>query len=196
MTNVSVPTSNITESNDVEATVAALIASYVDDPFMRWLFPDTQQYLRNFPSFVLTFGGKAFVRQSAYLAGQNCAAALLLPPRVRPDPYVVAEFIAWTLPKSQHEAFSEFANRGACYEPTEPHWRLALMGVDPNYRRHHIGITLLKRSLLACDAAHLPVYLEASPISVPFYQKEGFDILGEIRSGAIPPLVPMLRTAR
>jgi GNAT superfamily N-acetyltransferase len=196
MTNTAIPTSTITTSDDVEATVAALIASYVDDPFMRWLFPDTKQYLRSFPSFVLTFGGKAIVRQSAYLAGQNWAAALLLPPRIRPDPYAITELISWTLPKSQHDAFSEFSNRGARYQPTEPHWRLALMGVDPNYRRRHIATSLLKHSLLACDAAHLPVYLEASPMSVALYQKEGFEPLGEIRIGAIPPLVPMLRSAR
>lgn len=40
-------------------------------------------------------------------------------------------------------------------------------------------------------------YLEASkPDNVPFYQQHGFEATGEIRVGAAPPVVPMLRRPR
>ena len=59
------------------------------------------------------------------------------------------------------------------------------------------GAALMRHALARCDREALPAYLEASkPQNVPFYQRFGFEVLGEIQVGAAPPLTPMLRQPR
>ena len=48
-----------------------------------------------------------------------------------------------------------------------------------------------------CDAEHAPAYLESSkPDNVPYYQRFGFEITGEITPPGGPTLIPMWRAAR
>ncbi|MFQ5758001.1 MAG: hypothetical protein ACE5H7_18160, partial [Acidiferrobacterales bacterium] len=52
------------------------------DPAARWLWPNPQQYLTHFPSFVKAFGGQAFSHKSAYYVDGYAGAALWLSPEV------------------------------------------------------------------------------------------------------------------
>jgi hypothetical protein len=55
----------------------------------------------------------------------------------------------------------------------------------------------MRHALGRCDRECALAYLEASkPDNVPFYQRFGFEVMGEIRVGAAPPLTPMLRRPR
>jgi hypothetical protein len=48
------------------------------------------------------------------------------------------------------------------------------------------------------DAEHAPAYLESSnPVNVPYYQRFGFEITGDITlPNGGPKLIPMWRAAR
>ncbi|MFO0690820.1 MAG: GNAT family N-acetyltransferase [Myxococcota bacterium] len=65
--------------------------------------------------------------------------------------------------------------------PLEPHWYLAVLGVDPAYQRRGLGTRLLDGLCgLAC-AEPGPIYLESDrPESVDFYRARGFECLGEL----------------
>ena len=44
------------------------------------------------------------------------------------------------------------------------------------------------------DASHLPAYLETpNPRTIPFYERHGFEVVGEARAGACPPVAFMAR---
>ena len=85
----------------------------------------------------------------------------------------------------------------ATYHPTEPHWYLPLIGVDPAHQGEGHGDALMVYALARCDRDRAPAYLESSnPRNIPFYRRHGFEPLGAIQVGSSPTLVPMLRRPR
>jgi ribosomal protein S18 acetylase RimI-like enzyme len=85
----------------------------------------------------------------------------------------------------------------AKYHPTDPHWFLPLIGVDPAHRGKGLGDTLMTHALLRADRDHVAAYLESTnPRNMSLYRRHGFDVLGTIQVGSSPPLVPMLRQPR
>lgn len=84
------------------------------------------------------------------------------------------------------------------HHPEEPHWYLAVIGSDPEVRGKGCGQALMNSRLDRCDTEHAPAYLESSdPDNVPYYQRFGFEVTGEIKlPDGGPSLVPMWRPAR
>jgi ribosomal protein S18 acetylase RimI-like enzyme len=81
--------------------------------------------------------------------------------------------------------------------PREPHWYLPQIGVDPTAQGRGLGAALMRHALARCDQERALAYLEASkPANVPFYQRHGFEVTGEIRVGAAPVIMPMARRPR
>ncbi|MBK7951345.1 MAG: GNAT family N-acetyltransferase [Deltaproteobacteria bacterium] len=66
--------------------------------------------------------------------------------------------------------------------PLEPHWYLAVLGVDPEYQGRGIGTQLIDGLRALAHTESLPIYLESDrPESVAFYRARGFETLGELR---------------
>ncbi|PQM45989.1 hypothetical protein C1Y40_03849 [Mycobacterium talmoniae] len=82
--------------------------------------------------------------------------------------------------------------------PEEPHWYLAVIGSDTAVRGRGFGQALMRSGLARCDADHAPAYLESSKAdNVPYYQRFGFDVTGEIVvPGGGPTLWKMWRPPR
>jgi predicted GNAT family N-acyltransferase len=82
--------------------------------------------------------------------------------------------------------------------PEEPHWYLMIIGTDPSVRGKGFGQALMRSRLDRCDDEHAPAYLEASkPELVPYYQRFGFEVSGEINlPDGGPNMWPMWRTPR
>ena len=82
------------------------------------------------------------------------------------------------------------------HHPQEPHWYLAIIGVDAAHQSKGLGTRLLQGALARCDEEGLIAYLESSnPANIPLYERHGFRVATEIRSGDAPPMFPMLRPA-
>ncbi len=80
------------------------------------------------------------------------------------------------------------------YHPSEPHWYLPLIGVDPTREAKGYGSALLKHALAQCDDEKQLAYLESSkPSNLPLYERHGFEILGTIQVRSSPPIWPMAR---
>ena len=70
---------------DSGALFDTLTLAFSADPFVRWMFPDTQQYLRAFPSFAKAIGGDAISAGTAFKAGGTGGTGLWLSPGSDPD---------------------------------------------------------------------------------------------------------------
>lgn len=191
---MAIPTIKIATASDEEYVIDVVVRSFAADPAARWGWPDQRQYFMHFPSFVRAFGGMAFTHRTAYYVDGYAAAALWLPPNVHPDEDKLISLVQRTVPEEiQKDFFPVFEQMGR-YHPSEPHWYLPLTGVDPLQQGKGFGSALLQHALIQCDRDRKPAYLEStSPKSVPFYKRQGFEVLGTIQAGTSPPIFPMLR---
>ncbi|MEZ4334476.1 MAG: N-acetyltransferase [Myxococcota bacterium] len=177
--------------------IHALTLAFVRDPVMRWLFPTPEAYLTHFPRFAAAFGGPAFGAGTAWLYGDGSGAALWLPSGVHPDGDAIATVVLGAIEPAKHEAAGALMQQMAEYHPEEPHWYLAILGVDAARQGQGQGAALMREALARCDEEGRMAYLESSnPANVSFYQRHGFEIVGEIQAGDAPVSLPMRRPAR
>jgi ribosomal protein S18 acetylase RimI-like enzyme len=96
----------------------------------------------------------------------------------------------------QKDFFPVFQQMGR-YHPSEPHWYLPLVGVDPSQQGKGFGSALLQYALIQCDRESKLAYLESSNSkNIPLYQRHGFELLGTIQTGTSSSIFPMLRRPR
>jgi ribosomal protein S18 acetylase RimI-like enzyme len=191
------PIIKIATASDAAPAIAVVVLAFSADPAARWTWPDPQQYLRHFPSFVQAFGGKAFAHGSAYCVDGYAGVALWLPPEIHPDEDALITLLQRTMPEPIHkDGFAVFEEMGR-YHPKEPHWYLPLVGVDPFHQGKGYGSALLQHALIPCDRDKKLAYLESTnPKNIPLYERHGFAVLGTIQVGTSPPIFPMLRKPR
>ena len=73
--------------------------------------------------------------------------------------------------------------------PREPHWYLALLGVDPRFQRQGVGQALVQAVLSRCDEEGLPAYLETQKEeNLAFYGRFGFSERKRVEVGEGPPI--------
>jgi ribosomal protein S18 acetylase RimI-like enzyme len=182
---------------DEQLAADIIVLAFAADPVSRWTWPDPRTYLAAMRRMVRAFGGKAFALGSADCVGDYAGAALWLPPGTEPDQEAMGEIMQSTLTPEQLEKVMAVFRQMADYHPHEPHWYLPLIGVDPAQQGKGLGDALMAHALARCDQDRTPAYLESSnPRNISLYRRHGFEVLGEIRAGASPPIVPMLRRAR
>lgn len=181
-------------ASDEAGVIGVLTLAFSSDPMARWSQPDPQQYLTHFPAIAKAFGGKAFPQDTAYFADGYAGAALWLPPGFSPDEETMIGLVKRTAPNAiKDEIFGVFEEM-AKYHPTEPHWYLPLIGVDPTQQGNGIGSALMKHALIPCDRDGTLAYLESSnPRNISLYERCGFKVVGEIQVGSSPTMRPMLR---
>jgi len=192
------PRSIVSAAPADEARVLSILATaFSSDPVSRWALPESHQYLTYFPQIVQRMGGAAFKHGSAYCTDDFLGASLWLPPGVHPDQEGVGEVAERAVAPAEQEKVFGFREQRAEYHPTEPHWYLPFIGVDPVMQGAGYGSALLKYALVFADRDKLPAYLEAtSPASRRLYERHGFEAIGEVQAGDSPTLWPMLRKPR
>jgi ribosomal protein S18 acetylase RimI-like enzyme len=182
-----------TES-ELESVIDALKLAFVCDPATRWVWPDPHKYLLYFSNFAKAFGGKAFANKSAHYVGNYSGTALWLPPNVDPDVDTLLRLLQETTSEEVQAIVPQVFEKMGSYHPSEPHWYLPLLGVDPLYHNKGLGSTLLKYATAKFDGDNVLAYLESSnPRNIPLYERHGFKVLGTIQVNQFPPIVPMLR---
>jgi ribosomal protein S18 acetylase RimI-like enzyme len=187
----------VADASEKEAVTAILMLAFATDPPTRWLFPKARDFVALYPRFAAAFGGRAFEHDTAFITDDGAAAALWLPPGTAPDGDTLGAIIQEAMAASGRQPDGEIGERMAAYHPTEPHWYLPLIGVDPARQGRGLGSALLTHALALVDADRSVAYLESSNIkNVPLYERFGFEVLGVIEGPDFPPLYPMLRPAK
>jgi hypothetical protein len=54
------------QTGDQASVIGTRVSAFIGDPVERWLWPDAQQYLTYFPTFIAAFGCEAFARQTVW----------------------------------------------------------------------------------------------------------------------------------
>ena len=180
--------------DDEVAAIATVVLAFAADPVTRWTWPHSHQYLAAMPRFVRAFGGSAFTYGGGYCTSEYTGAALWLPPGVHPDEGALGELMKSTASAAAREEGPAIFELMTKHHPTEPHWYLPLIGVDPAHQGKGHGDALMRYALERCDRDKVPAYLESTnPRNISLYQRHGFKAVGTIQAGSSPTLVPMLR---
>jgi len=184
-------------ASDREQIIDLLVLAFSADPIERWLYPNPRAYLQHFPIFLSAFTARAFDSATAYYVDGYSAAALWLPPNVHLDEEPIVAALEQTVEKQKQADTLALVEQMGRYHPDEPHWYLALMGVDAAQQGQGFGSMLLQHTLPSCDSDRALAYLESTnPKNIPLYERHGFELLGTIQVGATPPMFPMLRRPR
>lgn len=187
----------IATRTDEAPVIDVITLGFSSDPMARWSLQDPRVYLTHFPAIVRAFGGKAFDEGSAWCVEGYAGAALWLPPGAEPDSEALEELLETHAPAHIRSDMNGVFDQMAVYHPTEPHWYLPLIAVDPARQGQGHGSALLREGLERCDRDGLLAYLESSnPRNITLYQRHGFEVMGTIQVGSSPPLTPMSRKPR
>src|SRR5687768_16735277 len=183
--------------DEMPHAVAAIVAAFLIDPAARFAWPAARDYLKAMPLAIREFAGACFEHGTAYISADFCGAALWLPPGVEPNGQALEKVFRDTAkPEHMDDLLATFEKMDQSH-PKEAHWYLPQIGVEPNAQGKGIGAELMRHALARCDRERALAYLEASkPQNIPFYQRYGFEVTGEIQIGAAPVVTPMLRRPR
>jgi ribosomal protein S18 acetylase RimI-like enzyme len=191
------------QKSDVKALSQTLARAFNEDPIMTWMLPDDKRRAKGLPRMFAT------MTRHHFLGGGGCevardgslgAAALWDPPgrwkQSGREELRMMPGIIWALGR-RVQVGRQIAELMKETHPEEPHWYLAVIGSDPTVRGAGFGQALMRSRLDRCDAEHAPAYLESSnPDNVPYYQRFGFEVTGEIKPNGGPSMWPMWRAPR
>ena len=163
-----------------------LARAFHDDPVFGWFFPAEGSRHRRLQRFFVTELHRESLRHGAVEVaradGRVAGAAVWFPPGTSFGTEVSALPGYLRAFGRRLAAVSQFQSVAVHARPREePHWYLAIIGVDPVRQGYGVGAALLRSRLRRCDEEGLPAYLESSKLeNVPLYQHFGFRVTGTL----------------
>jgi ribosomal protein S18 acetylase RimI-like enzyme len=177
--------------------VAAIVAAFLTDPLARFAWPSPHAHLRGMALAAREFAGAGFEHGTAYVSADFCGTALWLPPGAHPNGEALERVFRDTAPPEHLDDLLGIFEQMEQWHPEEPHWYLAMVGVEPNAQGKGLGASLMRHAVARCDQERALAYLESSnPRNIALYLRHGFEVMGEIRVGAGPLVTPMIRRPR
>ena len=163
----------------------ALARAFYDDPVMSWFFPDDSRRMRQLERGFALFMRRVYLQHDeCYTTNGVVGGSLWAPPgKWHLSPFAQLRL----LPRMAAVAGRDLPRlmRGLGYieskHPTEPHYYLGPLGVEPEWQGKGIGSELMRPVLERCDRKGVPAYLEAStPRNRALYLRNGFKVLEEV----------------
>lgn len=173
--------------------------AFVDDPVMRWLIPDDEEYERDHQVVFGNIARRWLATESLWCTDDGVAIAGWVPPgrpEVEPEGVVPHEHPDWRI--ARFVALNEAMGANT---PEEPHWYLNMLATHPDWQRQGLGGALMAAVFDIADSDGLACYLETeTEVNVAYYRRHGFEVRSEwdLRTDDSegPHMWGMLRPAR
>jgi ribosomal protein S18 acetylase RimI-like enzyme len=191
---------------DLPRAAAVVARAFHDDPVFEWALPGSDRRARVLPTFFATVTRLAMYCEETYTTSDISGVAIWYPPDPPPATRTqLRESGMLNLPDAfgrddykRFRAGIDVLERLHKRDMPQPHWYLAVLGIDPSMQGRGIGSALIVPILERADLAGLPCYLETEKeINLAFYRRHGFEVIVEDN---IPDNGPrfwtMLRTCR
>jgi ribosomal protein S18 acetylase RimI-like enzyme len=178
--------------NESARLAATLARAFDGDPQMQWVLPDKARRMpiaeRGFDLYLRKLW---FAQDECYTTDGIAGAAIWNSPGGWHVPILRQLALLPAMTAIYRRFLPRLGRAIATLEsnhPTERHYYLPFVGVDPRWQGRGIGAALMRPVLDRCDAEGMPAYLEAStPRNRALYERHGFEVIEEFELGAGAP---------
>lgn len=172
---VTIRKASVTDLRRVARTASL---AFFDDPVMRWLIPDDDDYETNHQVLFGNIARGWLATDTLWCTDDVAAMAGWVPPG-RPE-VEVEDRIPHEHPEWRLARFAALRDVLGANTPDEPHWYLNLLATHPDWQRQGLGAALMAVVFEVADADGLPCYLETeTEVNVAYYRRHGFDVRSE-----------------
>ena len=165
-------------SSDIGRIARTASRAFADDPVMRWLVPDDQDYETNHQAMFGNIARRWLATDSLWCTDDVAAIAGWVPPgrpEVEPEDLVELQHPDWRL--ARFAALREFMGANT---PPEPHRYLNMQATHPDWQRQGLGAALMRQGFRVADEVGVPCYLETETVeNVAYYRHHGFEVRSE-----------------
>ncbi len=187
-------------ADGIDAMAQSLARAFTDDPLTTWLFPSAEGRARKLPAFFRSLLRASFPFGEVYSTRDHRGVAIWNPPGTFPLGRLADAWVGLTTARLVGPRILS-CSRGLLYfvghHPKERHWYLQMLGTDPDFQGAGRGSAVMTPVLERCDREGERVYLESSKErNIPFYERHGFEVAGEMRVPGGPVVWPMWREPR
>lgn len=174
------------QAQQIQAASEVLAKAFENDPLFGYIFPkDDQTRMGKMKQLFIASLRYSQPFDSIYTTDTLKGVAIWIPPGKYPISLWRTIQLALTLPfklgwGAMGRGMQLFNKIEECHQECmpEPHWYLAVLGVNPVYQNQGVGGRLLEPILKQADRENLPCYLETDgEKNVSFYQKRGFEVV-------------------
>jgi GNAT superfamily N-acetyltransferase len=185
---------------DVEPLAAMLTRAFHDDPVTAWVYAREGRRAHWSRRFFRWQVRRLLDQDVTWTVEDRAGAALwALPGRWREETRDTLSLLRQTLPGVLPRLPRVLAglSQVEVRHPEEPHFYLAVLGVDPARQGSGLGSQVIRPGLDLCDAERLPAYLETGKErNLAFYGRHGFDVLDRLDLPKGPPVWFLWREPR
>lgn len=180
-------------TSDEPAIRVTAMRAFVDDPVMRWLYPDDEIFLaEGGVVFEGAFRGWVALGE-VWCTDDGVGVAVWIPPG-RPDVPFSDDPRESEIDPSLVERFGILGPLMEANTPPEPHWYLQLLATHPDWQRRGVGAQLMGATFERADGEGLACYLETETVeNVAYYRHHGFEVRSEWDVPTGPHMWGMLR---
>jgi ribosomal protein S18 acetylase RimI-like enzyme len=174
------------QASQIPAASEVLAKAFENDPMFSYIFPkDDGRRMGKMKQLFISSLRYSQPFDSIYTTDTLKGVAIWIPPGKYPMSLWQTIKLGLTLPFQLGwggmgrgiQLFNKIEECHNQYMP-EPHWYLAVLGVEPVYQNQGVGGRLLEPILKQADGENLPCYLETDgEKNVSFYQKRGFQVV-------------------
>jgi GNAT superfamily N-acetyltransferase len=169
-------------SEDVERAARVIARAFHEDELNVQLYPDAETRARFAPlMFEALVHYDQLFGQVDHLPGFTAVASWMRPSETEtPERLAEAGFgnLPEEVPLETLDAVFDFIGPAIARAAPEPHWHLRLLGVEPDCQGSGLGAAVMQHGIdRAADTGHAVVLETFAERTVPFYLRNGFEII-------------------
>jgi GNAT superfamily N-acetyltransferase len=187
--------------SQIRPVAAAIARGFQDNEVWAWVVPSARRRARFLPRYYEVMIRRVYLRRGeAWASDDNLGGALWIGPTehgLRGLDIALEGLVTMTAGPGAVRRGMVSEETIRANHPTEPHYYLNTLSVDPAAQRRGHGSALMAPLIERCDAERMPAYLETqTERNLPYYRRFGFELSNRVEIPNGPPMWLMWREAR